>query len=413
MFTGSGGNDQVAMSLKSVSSWIKSYYDKIIALIVILLLIGSLFYLAVQIGMMRTMKSKFDKEIRDFKPKHSKADKLETKVFTEAMDSIEHPLVLTSDQWTNAMVFTPEKRVWCLGCRKPMPADAESCPFCHTVPVYGKETKIKTDQIDTDGDGIPDQWEVKYKLDPNDSTDANLDMDKDGFSNIEEFMAGTDPSDPKSHPPILIKLRLIRIDQDPFKLRFKGITKMPDGSSVFQLNLRGNFGTGFAQLGDTIAEVKRSVKVYKAVTNSTTSVSKVVTNEMVDGFKLVKYEPKTQEQEVRGIGKVMVDVSELTLQRGDKKIVLIKDKDVQWDEFTAQLLFTADNTTYTKKINDEIEVKNEKFKVISIDMAKQTIIIKSLNTGEETAIERFPDNKNIVPTKMSQKPAVNQRRATQ
>jgi Right handed beta helix region len=48
---------------------------------------------------------------------------------------------------------------------------------------------------DMDGDGLPDQWETDHGLNPNDSSDAALDADQDAASNLEEYLAGTDPND--------------------------------------------------------------------------------------------------------------------------------------------------------------------------------------------------------------------------
>jgi hypothetical protein len=49
-----------------------------------------------------------------------------------------------------------------------------------------------------DGDGMPDGWEVEYGLDP--ITDDMADNpDNDPHSNIQEYIAGTDPSDPASY----------------------------------------------------------------------------------------------------------------------------------------------------------------------------------------------------------------------
>jgi hypothetical protein len=41
---------------------------------------------------------------------------------------------------------------------------------------------------DHDGDGMPDDWEGRHGLDPNDRTDGNRDRDKDGYTNLEEYL---------------------------------------------------------------------------------------------------------------------------------------------------------------------------------------------------------------------------------
>ena len=47
---------------------------------------------------------------------------------------------------------------------------------------------------DSDSDGMPDAWETKYGLNPNDASDATSDIDNDGVSALDEFLAGTIPS---------------------------------------------------------------------------------------------------------------------------------------------------------------------------------------------------------------------------
>jgi hypothetical protein len=47
---------------------------------------------------------------------------------------------------------------------------------------------------DSDTDGMPDAWEKRYGLNPNDSSDANGDLNGDGYTNIEKYINGVDPT---------------------------------------------------------------------------------------------------------------------------------------------------------------------------------------------------------------------------
>ncbi len=51
---------------------------------------------------------------------------------------------------------------------------------------------------DSDGDGLPDSWELQYFGDLRQGSDG--DPDGDGFTNLEEFSAETDPTDSTSKP---------------------------------------------------------------------------------------------------------------------------------------------------------------------------------------------------------------------
>ncbi len=46
---------------------------------------------------------------------------------------------------------------------------------------------------DSDHDGMPDVWEQKYEFDFKDPSDATKDFNRNGYTNIEEFMNGTNP----------------------------------------------------------------------------------------------------------------------------------------------------------------------------------------------------------------------------
>ena len=51
---------------------------------------------------------------------------------------------------------------------------------------------------DSDEDGMPDGWEQDHGLDPFAPGDSIQDPDRDGMSNVEEYIAGTRPRDPQS-----------------------------------------------------------------------------------------------------------------------------------------------------------------------------------------------------------------------
>ena len=55
--------------------------------------------------------------------------------------------------------------------------------------------------LDSDGDGLLDAWEIAHDLNPNSALDddgMDGDPDRDGFTNANEQIAGTDPRDPNS-----------------------------------------------------------------------------------------------------------------------------------------------------------------------------------------------------------------------
>ena len=72
---------------------------------------------------------------------------------------------------------------------------------------------------DSDGDGLPDDWEIAHGLNPTSAVGddgANGDPDDDGFTNAQEFIAGTDPKNPAS------RLQLSADLEGGRKLHFEG-----------------------------------------------------------------------------------------------------------------------------------------------------------------------------------------------
>lgn len=84
-------------------------------------------------------------------------------------------------------------------------ADTDNDGLCDDVEtntgiyVSPNDTGTDPNNNDTDGDKMPDGWEVNNGLDPL-FDDADGDEDGDGANNLMEYIRGTDPNDENSKP---------------------------------------------------------------------------------------------------------------------------------------------------------------------------------------------------------------------
>jgi hypothetical protein len=56
----------------------------------------------------------------------------------------------------------------------------------HNSPIPAPQSG--TPLADADSDGMPDAWERAHGLDPNDAADGPRDKDRDGYTNLEEYL---------------------------------------------------------------------------------------------------------------------------------------------------------------------------------------------------------------------------------
>lgn len=78
--------------------------------------------------------------------------------------------------------------------KRRLPADSYKKGIITNVNQVGGYPEYKgTPYNDTDSDGMPDWWEEKHGLNPNDPADTHGDINGDGYTNIEKFINGIDP----------------------------------------------------------------------------------------------------------------------------------------------------------------------------------------------------------------------------
>jgi len=356
--------------VKGIGGWLRLHYDKIIAVLMLIALCLSLLYLAFKIGMTRKEQEVHARMIESFQPGHPNAVPVDDTPYETALTRLKSPFQIPA--WTNAL-FVPEARVWCIDCRMPIPWAAEACPFCTAKQPSPRESNPLWDY---DRDGIPDLWEKKYGMDPNDPRDIFNDRDGDGFSNIVEFMAepqtdltdltkkhGTAMNDAKDYPPPEDLLFVDTISGDPFDLRFWGKVVMPDNSLKFQLNVLGTKPkTVWAKMNDT-----------------------------VEGFTLVDFKEKYVKKQLPSLIKT-VDESVLTLKRGEKIIPLQINQLVPYTEYTAKLRFELDGTLYDVKPESLFEIKGREYRVKDIDIKREIVVIIRVSDGKQFDVGKTPAN---------------------
>jgi hypothetical protein len=72
---------------------------------------------------------------------------------------------------------------------------------------------------DSDGDGMTDDWETLYGLNPLSSADAPIDLDGDRVNNLDEFIAGTRPNSSQN----VLRIRAIIPGEARHQITFRAL----------------------------------------------------------------------------------------------------------------------------------------------------------------------------------------------
>jgi enediyne biosynthesis protein E4 len=123
---------------------------------------------------------------------------------------------------------------------------------------------------DTDGDGLPDEWETAQDLNPNDDGDASQDVDGDGMTNLAEYLARTNPNDAGSR----LQMELRASNADTLTIRF-----LAASNQTYRLEHRDavDFGTWTPWIAFTASPTNRWWECDPwPLTNSTREFFRVV-----------------------------------------------------------------------------------------------------------------------------------------
>ncbi len=196
--------------------------------------------------------------------------------------------------------------------------------------------------------------------------DTGQDDDHDGYTNDEELAAGTDPNDPKSHPPVYSKLRLRRVEGEKFPIVFDAYNPKNDHISL-TVHEGGRFGGGD---GERKAEIKPGERIPGLPFK-------------VAGVRVKKgYEKDTGQP---------LDLSELSLQNTEtsRRIVLRRGLTASSPDATATLVLKLDGTQIPVRLGQQFSLPGDpqtRFEVI--DIRPEQVVLKIIDSKQTVTVDK-------------------------
>ncbi len=212
--------------------------------------------------------------------------------------------------------------------------------------------------------GMTVGWLKENKLSLEDPNVAIGDPDQDGFSNLEEFKAGTKPRESENHPDLISKLCVKDYEFIPFIMEFKGYNPDPGGDGlVYQ------------------------IKLPKVRGRNTRMVRK---GEDLEGYTIGDYRKIIVDEynEATGITE-KVDRSELIVIHPILKtpVTLIYNKEIESDESRVVLKLDVPNVVpepASLKRGEIFKIKDVSYQYISA--TAENAVVKQLESGEQFTI---------------------------
>lgn len=128
-------------------------------------------------------------------------------------------------------------------------------PEKHFIGADGLPATLQNTQVHAP---VPNDWFEKFGLPIEDADVLDQDPDDDGFTNLDEWRGGTDPTKKDSHPDYITKLHLVSATEEPFRYMFSSRIK-----DTFGINtIDQSEPTQFLKVGDVIRGTDFKIKNF-------------------------------------------------------------------------------------------------------------------------------------------------------
>src|SRR6266705_1328045 len=297
-----------------IVDWIKAHYDRvalIAAAIILFISAVSIWWSAIQFGH-RLVALRAP-------PQKAASPPAVAVELDHAAKELEHPA-----QWkagTRSGLFVPER---------------------HFIGTNGLPATLQNTQVHPP---VPNDWFEQFALPIENGDVLDQDPDGDGFTNLDEWQGGTDPTDRNSHPDYLTKLHLVSTAEEPFRYMFLSWV----GGSFAINAIDQSEPTQFLKMDDVIRGTD---------------------------FKIVKF---TEKHDRNQYG-TKVDVSELLLEHRESKaqVTLVKEKVATSPQSVATFVYAwGGRNEFEVRKDQEFSLKpveEIKYKLVDVQSDKAVIV---------------------------------------
>src|SRR5213596_4173856 len=304
------------------TNWLKTHYDRVALIaagIFLFLTALSIWWNAIQFGHRLVAQP-------GPPPKNASPPPVATEL-DRAAERLQHP-----SQWkssTRSGLFVPEK---------------------HFIGANGFPATLQNTQVHAP---VPNDWIEKFGLPIQDADVLEQDPDSDGFTNLDEWQGGTDPTNKDSHPEYVTKLHLVSATEEPFRYIFSSRIKDKFGINTIDQSEP----TQFLKVGDVIRGTD---------------------------FKIMEF----TEKRARNRYGMNEDVSELLLEhpQSHAQVTLVKGKVATSPQSVASFVYTwGGRREFEVRKDQEFSLKpleEIKYKLVDVQADKAVIV----NTGQPDAL---------------------------